>query len=216
MEQFPGNSKSDRSRAPDKEKPPPKQVNKVVKGTIARQKQPISKRLKAHFMPDTDLPISEHIIFEVLLPGATAAASEVFHQSIDILLPYSGRNRGHGGRSRGYTQYSKGSGGRGGNAPWNRDEDPRDVVSRRARNTHNYSQIVIDDRVDAEEVLDELYNLLNMYDQVTVGDFYDAVGATKEFTDENYGWTTLSGTRIIRRGGGWVVDLPATEQLNRR
>lgn len=209
--QFPGNSNS-KKEAPQ-EKKEPKKINQVVKGRVVRQKQPLSKRLKAHFMPETDLSLSEHVLFEVLLPGATAAASEVFHQTIDIILPIQSR-RGVPRRGGGRTHTSYGSYSRR-NVPWDR-EDPRDEpVSRRARATHAFDQVVFDDRLDAEEALDELYNTLNQYDVVTVGDFYDAVGATKEFTDENYGWTALGGIRIIRRGGGYIIDLPPTERLNR-
>lgn len=210
--QFPGNSHN--AKPAPKEKKEPKKVQQVVKGRVVRQKQPLSKRLRAHFLPETDVPLSEHVLFNVLLPGATAAASEVFHQTIDIILPVQGRRgaprRGGGGRT--YTSYGSSSRR---SVPWDR-EDPREgPVSRRARATHAFDQVVIDDRMEAEEVLNEMYNLLEQYDVVTVGDFYDCVGESKEFTDENYGWTSLTGTRIIRRNGGYVIDLPATELLNR-
>jgi len=214
MEQFPGNSHNEKAPKEKPTKPDPKRAKQVVKGRVVRQKQPLSKRLKAHFMPQTDMTLSEHVIFEVLLPGATAAASEVFHQTIDIILPVNSR-RGvpRRGGGRGYTEY-RGSSSR--RVPWDREDERDAVVSRRARATHAFDQVIIDSRVEAQEVLDEMYNLLDQYDAVTVGDFYDCVNVTKEFTDENYGWTSLTGTRIVSRGGGYILDLPATERLNRR
>lgn len=219
MSEFQGNSHADRkARSPEKkEQRPAKQVNRVISdgAVVRRKRQPMSKRLKAHFMPETDLPLPEHIFFEVLMPGAMAAAAEVFHQSIDILLPTRGgaRFRGGGAPRRGSVEYRRPQGR--GNVPWDR-EDPRDAgLSRRARATHSFDQLILDDRYEAERVLDEMANLLADYDQVTVGDYYDCVGETKEFTDENYGWTSLVGTRVLRRDGGYVIDLPPTESLTR-
>lgn len=207
-QKFPGNSHNENPSPKQK----PKKVEQVVKARVVRQKQPLSKRFKEHFMPSGGEPIGEHILFNVLLPGAQAAASEVLHQSIDIIMPVSSRRgvprRGVGG----FTEYRNGGTRR---TPWDR-EDPRESgVDRRTRATHSFDQVIIYDRAEAQTVLDEMYNLLDQYDQVTVGDFYDCVGETKEFTDENYGWTTLAGTRIIRRNGGYVVDLPPTEHLKR-
>ena len=212
MEQFPGNSHNEKS-APE-EKKEPKKVKQVVKGRVVRQKQPLSKRLREHFLPTGDVPLGEHILFEVLLPGAKAAASEVFHQSIDIILPVESR-RGVPRRGGGTFTHYRGASSSRRSAPWDREDPRENVVSRRARATHAFDQVVFDDRIDAEEALDELYNTLAQYDVVTVGDFYDAVGASKEFTDENYGWTALGGIRIIRRGGGYIIDLPPTEPLTR-
>jgi hypothetical protein len=61
-----------------------------------------------------------------------------------------------------------------------------------------------------------MYNLLNQYDAVTVADFYDCIGESKEFTDESYGWVSLEGTRVSSTRGGFFLDLPPTELLNHR
>lgn len=215
--EFEGNSNSaKRSGAPVKKtaEPVKKVEQKVSAGAVVRKKQPISKRLKEHFFPSRDESVSDYVVFGVLLPAAQNAISEAVSQGIDIIMFGEASRGSRRTRARTRTEYSRMSGRR--PAPWEQQEDPREQVSRRARATHSFDLFVIPERGDAEEVLDELINCLSQYDQVTVGDFYDAIGETKEFTDENYGWTTLAGTRIIAAGrDGWVIDLPPTELLKR-
>lgn len=45
-------------------------------------------------------------------------------------------------------------------------------------------------------------------------DFYNAMGMTAEFTDDNYGWTDLTGIRVRKIRDGYILDLPRTEQLD--
>lgn len=69
---------------------------------------------------------------------------------------------------------------------------------------------------EANEVLTQMFDLLERYEVVTVSDLYELLGVSGNFTDERYGWTDLRGSRVSRaRGGGYVLDLPPTEVLER-
>ena len=73
--------------------------------------------------------------------------------------------------------------------------------------------LIIASRAEAEQVLDEMYELLDTYKQVTVADFYDMLGISSEFTDNKYGWTNLNGARVIRVRDGYRIDLPREQVL---
>jgi hypothetical protein len=99
-----------------------------------------------------------------------------------------------------------------------RDRDRRfweeDRYPVRTRHPHNFDDIILETRADAEEVIDTLYNILRKRDFVLVSDLYDAVGEPASYTDENYGWTDLHGTRPYKVREGWLIDIPRPELLD--
>ena len=50
--------------------------------------------------------------------------------------------------------------------------------------------------------------LLETYKMVTVADFYDLVGVTCDYTDNNYGWTSLRSAEVVRVRDGYIIKLP--------
>lgn len=96
--------------------------------------------------------------------------------------------------------------------PRRRDE-PR-TVSRQARARHDFDEIILENRVEAEEVLDRLFERIEEYGTATVADLYDLVGMTGDYTDNKYGWTGLATASVSRTKGGYVLDLPRPEVLD--
>lgn len=56
--------------------------------------------------------------------------------------------------------------------------------------------IVVQNRNDAEEVINQLKSFINRYGYVTIADLYDLVGMSSTFTDVKYGWYILDGECI--------------------
>jgi len=77
--------------------------------------------------------------------------------------------------------------------------------------------VIFDLRSDAEIVYGRMIELLQMYQNVSVGDMYDLAGLTSPhgYTDFKYGWRDLSGARVVPFGSKWVISLPAPMPLNR-
>ena len=98
------------------------------------------------------------------------------------------------------------------NTPHGRREEPREI-SNRSRSSHTFDEIILETRAEAEEVMDRLFDLIARYEQVTVSDLYSLVGATAKYTDENWGWTDLRGSKVERIRNGYLLDLPRTEFL---
>lgn len=74
-------------------------------------------------------------------------------------------------------------------------------------------EVIIETRVEAEHVLDRMVDLLKQYDQVTVSDLCDLVGATAAYTDNKWGWTDLRGADIRRVREGYLLKLPQPDSL---
>jgi len=68
-------------------------------------------------------------------------------------------------------------------------------------------------REDAEEVLQQMYDILDQYNVVTVSEFLELVGLPDEYTDRNYGWTSSREFQVRRVRDGYVIDLPEPRVL---
>lgn len=75
--------------------------------------------------------------------------------------------------------------------------------------------ILFDMRSDAEIVLGKMFELLQMYQNVSVGDMYDLAGLTSPsgWTDFKYGWRELNGARVVPIGSKWTISLPPVTPL---
>ena len=69
-------------------------------------------------------------------------------------------------------------------------------------------------RVEAEEVLDRLFDWIERYEQVAVAELYEMVGISGNFTDQKWGWTDLRGATVSRVGRGYLLNLPRPEPLD--
>ena len=72
------------------------------------------------------------------------------------------------------------------------ERDERREPSARNRSRHDFDDIVLDSRGEAEEVLSTLVDLVEDYGVASVADLYDLVGIESTFVDTKYGWTNLS------------------------
>lgn len=87
-------------------------------------------------------------------------------------------------------------------------------MSRRARSNHDFDEIVLETRVEAEEVIDGLFALISQYETATVADLYELLGESGNFQDEKWGWMDMRGAGVSRIKNGYLLDLPRPEPLD--
>lgn len=197
---FPSNSKTEKKEV--------KKVEKVIKGNVKQKKKSLGKKFIETFVGEDIENVGQYIIYDVLVPAAKDAISDMIEGGISMLF-YNGDKRGSRTRrsgSKSYVSYDKCSYG-------SRDRDRREFSSK-SRARFNFDDIVLETRGEAEEVLSHLVDLTIDYDQATVADLYDLVGITGNFTDNKYGWTDLSSASVSRTRDGYVLNLPKTMLLD--
>lgn len=208
-----------RSAASEKAKseettPDKKTVEKIVSGNVEVRKKSVGRRILETFTGDDVHSVGPYLLFEVLVPAAKTLIVEIVTTGVErTLYGESHRPRGvMGSGSRvGYTNYNKIS--TRSETPWRRAESGR-PLSYAARASHNFSEIFLDSRSEAEAVLDQLVELVDRHEVATVSDLYDMVGITPNFTDSKWGWTNLRDARVrAARGGVYQLDLPRPEQI---
>lgn len=85
----------------------------------------------------------------------------------------------------------------------------------RARRGYEVEEVLLRTRGEAEEVLDQMYERLDEYGNVSVGEYYCLVGISNNYTDYENGWTDLRTTRIERTYDGYYrLNLPRVRPLN--
>lgn len=198
---YPSNAKKDAG----KHKAPI--IEPVVTGQVIKRKRPLFSRLGDNLKAEDSGSVGEYIILEVLLPAAKNMISDAVSQGIDRILFGSSSPRRSADTRPGYTNYNR-------VRPTGAYETRRDDISHRARARHQFDEIILATRAEAEDVLEGLRELISVYEVAKVTDLYELLNFTGEFTDERWGWTDLRNARIKAVRGGYLLDLPKTEPLD--
>lgn len=208
---FPSNSHKAKKEPEDNEK----KVKKITKGTVVTKKKSLSKRMMSMLVGDDVSSVSSYIIYDVIIPSAKSTISDIVSGGIEMLLFGDTRgSRTTRNRDKSYVSYNnyynkdhRGAGGSG-RLPASRD------ISTRSRSSHNFDDIILGARGEAEEVLSHLVDLTEDYGMATVADLYDLVGITANFTDNKYGWDSLGSASVSRVREGYLINLPKTRLLD--
>lgn len=172
-----------------------KKLEKVVKGPVKVRKK---SALKGALISEDAANVKTYILMDVLIPAVKKAISDIVKNGIEMLL-YGESGRSSDKRSPlnsiSYRDY------------YDRRDD-RYHTATFPRQGKSPEDIIIDSRGEAENVLSQMDALLDTYKMVTLADFYDLVGMTCDYTDHNYGWTSLTNAKVVRVRDGYIVMLP--------
>lgn len=178
-----------------------KKVEKVVGGRVKTKKKSEVSKFASTFISEDISSVKDYIIMDVLLPTAKKAISEIVSNGIDMLLYGEVRgSRKDRGSKVSYSSYYN-------SRDRDRDRD-HDRGGRSRRMGYDYDDIILDNRAEAEEVIDRMEDLLDAYGIVSVADLYDLVGITGNYTDNKYGWTNLRNASVHRLRDGYLLKLP--------
>lgn len=186
-----------------------KNVEKVVKGKVITKKQPISKKFANTFISEDVSNVKSYLFFDVFIPALKDTVSSMLSTGVDMLLYGEARSSSRrGGRARSYNSYDR----------YYSEKDSRksgrNYGRSSARERYNYNEVILDTRVEAEDVLDHLIELVEDYGMASVADLYQLVGERTEFTDNNYGWFDLKTAGVTRVSDGYLINLPPTKLLD--
>ena len=213
MEQYKPNSH--KSKGEEESSPRKPRVERIVEGRVVKRKASLGSRIRDAFLAgETETTIGALVLFGVIIPGLKDLLFETITEGLQRSLFGDGgstyRRSASSRRNGGNTNYSKISTLGPSRGSYARDPE----ISDRGRARHNFDEIVLSSRGEAQQVLDRLIDLVDTYEIATVGDLYDLVGITENFTDQKWGWTNLASARISRVGGGYLLNLPRPQPLD--
>lgn len=91
----------------------------------------------------------------------------------------------------------------------------------RSRETYSFDDFFFRDDEDesgdkkAKKALDEVIDIFESYQRVTVYQFISACGLTPDPQEQNWGWTDLRGAKVRPVMNGAVLDMPKPEYLGK-
>lgn len=205
---YPANSEASKRAISGKEE---KNVERVTSGEAVRKKKSLRKQFKETFIAGDVKSSLRYVAFDILLPTLRDMLWEAGSGGIEKLIFGDSRRRGSTipqSGPTGYVSYNRYGMGRGPLA------GPARAMSRMARARHDFDEIVLESRVEAEEVIDRLFDLVSRYETATVADLYELVGIPSSHTDHKWGWTDLRGAGVTRVRDGYLLDLSDPVPLN--
>ena len=187
---------------PDKNKDrPEKKVEKVISGTAKVRKKSELRKAADKFVAADITDVKSFVIRDIVIPSIKDLLYSGFTGALNMLL-FDGDDRR---RKDGKKNYS-------GNYI---------SSSERRRSESRSSRIDLDEltagtRSEAEDVLDQMYELLSEFGVVSISDYLDMLGVDHDYTYDKYGWTNLRNVEIgrDRHSGEYYLRLPRPKLID--
>ena len=180
-----------------------KKVEKVVHGKVRTKPKSGVSKITDIFISEDAANVKSYIVMDVLVPAVKKAISDIVRDGIDMILYGESRGRRNSSVSN-YVSYRD----------YSRSDDRDRFRDSRSRSMYTHDDIILDSRGEAEEVLSQMDNLIDMYGNVSVADLYDLVGKSSEYTDNKYGWTNIRNAEPIHVRDGYMLKLPKALPIN--
>lgn len=208
MDSFPPNSKTAQEANRPREA---RHVDQVTSTEARVRRKPLGARFKETFVRGDLKSTSNYLFYEEFMPQAQQMFLDLMQRGMErlVLGAVSGVRGGRTNVPSGYSNLGRFNyaGVQGG--PTTRH------MSQQARQSHNFGEIVCASRVEANEVIGSMYDLLSQYELVTVADLYKLTGIGSSHVDYKWGWTDLTGATTQRtRNNDYVLVLPKPEFLD--
>lgn len=173
-----------------------------------------SRAGKLFFGADGFRGIADHLVHEVFIPSIQNTIADVTTAAIHRAI--FGESYSHKRGRRAYDNYYI----RGGTYRSSRLEASRggiidyDEEYGRHGALDVLKTISFDSYEEAHRVLMDMDDSIAQYKQVSVADYYELSGVASKFTDHQFGWVDLIGTKIIPgRDELWYIKLPRPKAI---
>lgn len=214
-DEFPSNSKSVRQPKPSPETE--KNIESVLSSVAGKKKKSLLKRFTDVMIGGDSKSVVHYVMMDVVVPQVKDLLAEATSGAIEKMIYGESRPRGprYGGRPAGPTNYTKYSV-RGTNPIGSAMRDPRDrppnpsPIPRQL----DYEEILLQTRVEAETVLERMYDLVREYEAASIHDLKSLVGWSANYTDQKWGWMDLQGSLIRRTRDGYMLEFPRPVALD--
>jgi hypothetical protein len=147
----------------------------------------------------------EYMLFDIALPSLREAIVDTLQNGVEKLFMGEGRRGSATAPQAGlpgyvnYSTFAKGAGILAG---------AQQAATRTGRARHNFDEYVLDSRAEADEIIDNMYEVITQYGTISVANLYELLGVSTDHTDHKWGWTNIQGAGVRRVRNGWLLNLP--------
>lgn len=211
MEDYQGNSRKQKEGNQPPETPK-KNIQKVVTGDAVVKPKSVGSKFRSIFFGGDASSAAQFVVTEVLIPAFKRLVVESVSQGADRLV--YGNDSIHRRRmpSQGYTtrvQY---------NNPLSR-QPPRAYLPDQSpaakwlQERKNMGDVIVYSKDDADNVVTQLIEIVDMYEMVSVADLNELLGHPSSAIDNKWGWRNLARIEVAQVKEGWRISLPPMEEL---
>lgn len=200
--EYPSNS--NKAKEAEKETADRK-IEKVVSGTAKTKKKGEISKLAGKIFSTEDMgDIKSYLVDDVLIPGVKNTILDMIIDGASRVLGGKGRRSStRSGNKISYRDY------------YEQRDDRRAVGAVAPRPRFDFDEIVFPNRIDAENVRDQMDDVIARYGFVTVGDMYDMADLPQPYTSQKYGWTNIVNSSVIPVRDGYVIKLPKASPIDK-
>lgn len=190
-----------------------KNIGKVIEGKAVKvQKSGMGKMVEAILPEGGVTEIKNHILMDVVIPTIKKIISDtvetVLYGATGVSSRKAPRNTSRPSYVPYYNDYERNAGG-----PAARGNDPYHTGVRRTSG-YDFGDVELSSRGEALNVIAHMRDIIDEYECVSVGDFYEMVDLAARHTDWDYGWVDIEGAKIVQlRHGGYTLKLPRPRKL---
>lgn len=80
-------------------------------------------------------------------------------------------------------------------------------------NDYQYTKVSINTLNDAKDLLSQMADMIDAYGNVRISDLNEMLGISGDYTDDNYGWTSVRDVKIIQVRDGYKLNLPSPRPI---
>jgi hypothetical protein len=210
---YPPNSFSSKQPPEPNQNPQEKSIERVTSSEPIRRKKSLGRKFREVFFAGNLRSTAQWVLGGVILPAAQDLFIDAVNEASNKFVrgdSYRRRRDSRYSGDRGYIDY-----GRRFSYPDPRDvrEQPR-TLSPRARARHDFDEIMLESRPEAEEVISQMFEIVSRYDTATVADLYELVGIRPSHVDHKWGWSDMRGAGVSRtRDGRYLLELPDVQPM---
>lgn len=173
-----------------------KKVDRVTTTQVKLKKGSLAKRIMSEFITCDLSTVVDTAITDIIIPYAKDALLDCLHDGVDMIFGGGQTKRSY--RKPTYVDYSS----------YSEKRSARRDQRRERVQGHNFKEIVLSTRAEAENVIESMIDILENEGSVSVADLYSLVGIRSAYTDETYGWTNLKSAIPQRVRDGYILSLP--------
>lgn len=195
---------------PDKPKRAAK-LESVVTGEVIKRKQSFGKRLKAVFFGGGIKDAARYITGDVVLPALRTMIVEASSRGVERVIYGETRPRYRSSSTSSYqprVSY---------NQPIRRDPRERgylpDQPPHVSRERYEENEIILQDKAEAELVIERLIDVISQYDVATRADLLELLGMPSSYVDDKWGWDRVAGFGVRQVREGYLLELPPAEPI---
>lgn len=191
MENYQSNSFKSKELAA--EKPAEKKLTKVANGKLRKKSE--FQKIAETFVAEDLNKVKNAVLMDVIVPAVKKVISDIVTNGIDMLLYGEVKHNKTTTTSKiGY------------NSMYNSQNQSN--ATRVSRSSYIYNDIIFGTRGEAEEVINQMTEIIGTYGVVSVADLCEIANVTGEFTDNKYGWSDLRDAYVERNKDGYMIKLP--------